>query len=55
MLSDILRRPVSSRASLSYGDADAVLKDLQARVEAKEAARREEAAAEQDAAEVDAP
>lgn len=47
VLGDILRRPVSSRAGLSYRDAEAVLKDLTARVEAKEAA---EAAAAQDAA-----
>jgi hypothetical protein len=47
ILGDILRRPVSSRAGLSYRDAETVLKDLTARVEAKEAA---EEAAEQDAA-----
>jgi hypothetical protein len=47
VLGDILRRPVSSRAGLSYRDAETVLKDLTGRVEAKEAA---EAAAEQDAA-----
>ena len=55
-LAGILRRPVSSRASLSYRDAEAVLKDLQGRVEAKEAAEAaQQAAAEQDAAEVAAP
>ena len=51
-LAGILRRPVSSRASLSYRDAEAVLKDLQGRIEAKEAA---EEAAEQDAAAEVAP
>jgi len=52
-LGGILGRDVSSRKGLSYRDAELVLKDLQQRVEAKEAA--EAAAAQQDAAEVDAP
>jgi hypothetical protein len=56
VLSDILRRKVTSRAELSWRDAEKVLEDLTARVEAKEAALASvQAAAEQDAAEVDAP
>jgi hypothetical protein len=46
ILTDILHREVSSRAGLSYVDAQAVLADLDARIEAKEAA---ETAAAQDA------
>jgi hypothetical protein len=49
ILGDILHREVSSRAGLSWVDAETVLKDLQARVEAKEAAV--EAAAQDAAAE----
>jgi hypothetical protein len=47
ILSDILRRKVTSRAELSYTDAQEILADLDARIEAKEAA---ETAAAQDAA-----